>query len=40
METEEPNVINETIKENSISRTLKKEGIDPSNIITTGKRKK
>ena len=40
LETEEPNIINKTIKENSISRTLKKEGIDSDNIITHSRRKK
>ena len=40
LETEEQNIINKTIKENSISRTLKKEGIDSNNIITHSRRKK
>jgi hypothetical protein len=34
LRVDEPNIINKTIKENSISRTLKKEGIDSSNILT------
>ena len=40
LRVDEPNIINKTIKENSISRTLKKEGIDSSNILTHSRRKK
>jgi len=40
LETDEPNIINKTIKENSISRTLKKDDINSSNIITHSRRKK
>ena len=40
LDTEEPNIINKTIKENAISKTLKKEGIDSDNIITHSRRKK
>ena len=34
LETKELNIINKTIKESSIRRTLKKEGIDSNKIIT------
>jgi hypothetical protein len=39
-ESSEPNVINKNNKENSISRTLKKDGIDTNNIITHQRRRK
>jgi len=39
-ESSEPNIINKNNKENSISRTLKKDGIDTSNIITHQRRRK